>query len=275
MQKKLLVREQVSMGEKLNGLSDEMAELVRASLEAPMDWLALTHDLIHQNQDAKVAADNQDFGRSHYLLQSNIQTLNALARDLLAKSSSMSGGGQGGNMEQYLERLGQVAAMQQQLNRAGQKSSPMGAPGMLDMLEQMTQGQGQVRQELEKMMGQFKDFKEMNQKVNEVLKQVEEVQKALSSGDYSSRVKSRQENIHKRLLQLQTALKKQEEKEKRKGERARVFKTTPPGALEAGKRLPFSLQELLQRLQTDPYPREYQQEIRTYYQNLLRAQQRR
>lgn len=241
-----------------------------------MEWLGATHQLIESTNQSKSAAENGDTNRSMVLMDQTIQTLNALARELLAKSGEMKKQmGQGSSMDQMLERLGQVSAMQQQLNQQMMKMPGMGSPGMMEMMQQLGDKQGQVQQELDKMMKEFRQFKEMNERLKDVMKEMEQVKKALQNGESGSRIRETQSRIMRRLLQLQTAMKKQDQDNKRKADKPKTFSpTVRPKALPESP-LPYTMQELLQRLEREPYPKEYLHEIREYYRLLLDKQKSR
>jgi hypothetical protein len=249
------------VGQKSFAVSPEMGK----SLGEAMRSMGQSVDAL-EDRNASVASQQQGAAMG---------SLNAAAQQVQeAINGMMQGGGQGGGMGGFMMRLQGLTGQQQGINQ--------GTRGLQSMTQEQAAGmarlaaeQAIVRKSLEQLSREAANRGELSKMLgdlNQIAREMLEVQSDLSRGNVRSETIQRQERIVSRLLDAQRSARERDFEKRRKADVGlNIRRGSPPGLLQKDlQRRPR--RDLLKELDAG-YTRDYQELIRKYFEAMERMEQ--
>ncbi len=177
-------------------------------------------------------------------------------------------GGSSTYFEQAMKKLSEAAKKQAGLNQQGKSLMSMPNPSMNQFLGMAAQ-QAAIRKLVEEAMKLSKSSSALSRMLGEISKEMEEIEKALKSGRYDSKIFKKQKRLLVKLLEAQRSIHKQEFTRKRESKPGKVYSTKSPEKLrqEAIRR---RIKALLFDIDRDKnIPEDYKVLIKAYLKSLL------
>jgi hypothetical protein len=179
------------------------------------------------------------------------------------------------SMENYMEQLRQLAEQQSQLNQSTQDAEAMQrqqgtTPSLEEMLEKLAVEQSLVREATERLAGKLDKMAETLGRLEELAKEMREVEDGLRKERVSRSTIEKQRRILTRLLEYEKSLKKQDFSKQREARVGRPYTAEQPVST-----LPMDATEIRKQLDTmnspsaqERWPTQYRELIRMYYKAL-------
>lgn len=234
----------------------------------------ILEDAVHNNMiDLSVVQNFQQDATS----QINQVALQILYLTLQGQKS----GGMTGGIESLMQALSQMTADQMSLGQQMGGMIPMPMPGGLTP-EQMSQlgrllsMQSQLRSQLQQLMqemqsGKYGQLPGMTGNIEGALEDMKQIEKDLAEQNVKRQTVERQEQTINKLLDAQRSIRQKEYSEKRESEVAKDNYTAPQIILDKnlGESKKMLREELLRSLR-EGYPKEYEDLIKNYFQELMK-----
>jgi hypothetical protein len=198
--------------------------------------------------------------------KNTLATLNRAIEDMLesmdslnAQSMPMMG------LDDYMQQLRQLAEQQSQLNQSTQGASnemrKQGiTPSLEDMLEKLAIEQSLIREAAERLSTKLDQLAEVLGNLEEVAREMREVEDSLRSNNLTGGVMEKQRRILTRLLEYEKSLKRQDFSKEREARAGRDFMVEQPESmLPADVRSPSAEKQ---------WPAQYRELIKMYYKAL-------
>jgi hypothetical protein len=203
--------------------------------------------------------------------QAAMGSLNETAQQVQTAMNGLMQGGSGGmGMAGLLQRLRQVSAGQEQLNRETGGLSPSQAAE----LGRLAAEQGALRKSLEQLAREAAESGQSSRLLGDlrtIAGEMREVQTDLAQGELTPETLQRQEKILSRLLDSQRSARERDFERKRRAETGTdVARGQVPEAAPAGQNEKARLRRDLLRALEEGYARDYQELIRKYFEALDR-----
>ncbi|RKZ34237.1 hypothetical protein DRQ33_02595, partial [bacterium] len=206
--------------------------------------------------------------------------INAAAEILLRSMESMCQSSSASGMEQLMQQLQNMCNKQGQINT--QTLPLMGAcqnPGGLNPQQRaaasrLSAEQEALRKSLQQLQQEFEQHSNLLGRMDQTIEDMMKVEEDLRKYNINERTLQRQDRILSRMLDAQKSLHKREYTEKRRSRTGEDVIRKSPGQLpdDLGERRDILQQSLLQIL-SNPYPRQYQSEVRKYFRALRSVNQ--
>lgn len=157
-------------------------------------------------------------------------------------------------------------AMEKNGNSPGKKGKPGEGMGMSEQLARMAAQQQFLREQLQKLnMEENKDGRNSLGNLEEIQRQMEEVEQDIVNKNITQQTLNRQQQILTRLLESERAERERDQDEQRKSEEAKNYQKRNPPAFEEYKKLKLKEMELLRTVppELNSY---YKQKVNDYFQ---------
>ncbi|MFB3786016.1 MAG: DUF4175 family protein [bacterium] len=169
-------------------------------------------------------------------------------------------------MQQLISQQQSVQQMLQQLRQMGQEGEEA-----LKQLREMAKQQAQIRNEIEKMMQQYRHAQQLRNQLEGIYQEMKEAEKLLQEGVNDQRMDEKQRRIMTRMLEAGTM---QEEDDLGEDRQEEVAKTgldaqSPEGPFPVS--LPEKVRRMVERPAGEAIPFQYQEAIKNYYIRLSEA----
>ncbi|MFQ6007859.1 MAG: hypothetical protein ACE5K8_02805, partial [Candidatus Zixiibacteriota bacterium] len=185
----------------------------------------------------------------------------------------------GGNCNKNMAQLESLCNKQNKLN---QQTKQCSNPGLnfdgnqmqfRQALERLAGEQGSIRKSLEELNAEFGDSRQILGRLDDIAREMKEVEEALANGEIGEQTTQRQLRIYSRMLQATRSLQRKDFSEQRKATTAFEQPHYVPPALPAdilNDRINF--EDRLQQFLGDNYPPQYEEQIKAYFKALLQAE---
>lgn len=201
----------------------------------------------------------------------------AMLMNSLNQASQCNSSGTG--MQSLMEKLGQMAQQQQQLNQGSQSILPLPMPGqMMSMaqqqaLQRLAAQQEQLRKSLKQLMDEAGNSSEntlgrLDQIEQDMKKIVEDMQK----NQFNQQSIQRQERILSRLLDAQRSVNRRDYSQRRQARSAEDIIRRGPSGLDFGDNQNERLSEDIKKALSEKYPRRYEGQIKEYFKAITEDQ---
>jgi len=230
--------------------------------------------------DEKMASSAEKLAAGNWMTAQNDQSdakgkVNAAAEMLLRSMDNMCNSSSASGSQQMMQQLQKMCQSQGRLNQQtrplmGACQNPGGlSPSQQAAAQRLAEQQAALRKTLEELAQEFEQQANTLGKMDQTVNDMKKVEQDLRSFDITDRTLKNQERIMSRMLDAQKSLHKREFTEKRKSRTGEDVLRKSPNALpdDFGERKDVLQQSLLQILK-NPYPRQYQEELRKYFQAL-------
>lgn len=265
----------------LRRITAEIVEIANKNIMIPPSIGAILGTALQQ-MEAMLGELEQGRGHSASPAGSEaMAAMNVAAEKLLetmemmnSQSSSSCSGGQSffQQMQGMCDKQGQINQGSIPLAQGGQSGGSM--PGGLSPDQQAAASRLAAEQEaVRKSMGELSQEagqrSDIAGRMDDILDDMDEVVKDLRNRGADERTLQRQERILNRMLDIQKSLHKQEYEERRKSRTGQEIVRRSPDQLpeDLGERRDVLQQQLL-RAMNQPYPKEYEALIKSYFQSL-------
>lgn len=181
--------------------------------------------------------------------------------------------------QSFFQKMQNMCQKQGQINQAtiplagsqGQSGSMPGGmtPDQMAAAGRLAAEQEAVRKSMEELAKEAEQRSDIAGRMDDILENMEEVIKDLRNRGADERTLQRQERIMSRMLDIQKSLHKQEFEKRRKSKTGQDIVRESPDQLpeDLGERRDMLQQQLLRAL-NQPYPKEYEELIKSYFDSL-------
>ncbi|MFQ6091115.1 MAG: DUF4175 family protein [bacterium] len=202
--------------------------------------------------------------------------LNETVMQMRQAMQSMCSSGQcSGGMQQFLQRLEQLAQEQMGLNQQTMGLEQMGQWSLEQRaaLQRLAAEQEMLRKGIEELQREMGNRPEILGRFDRVIEDMKKVSEDLEGEHLSQETIARQNRILSRLLDYQRSLRQRDYTRRRRAKPGREYLRTGPSHLpeDLGERQNQLRQDLLRALKED-YPKEYKDLIRAYFEALFKEQ---
>lgn len=218
--------------------------------------------------------------------------LNLAALRLMESMQQQQECNKGGNCNKNLKKLQSLCNKQQKLNQqtqscsnpsascdnpgqAGGQGNPQFSQSGRQGLERLAGEQGSIRKSLEELAREFGDSRQVLGRLDDLAREMREVEEELASGQVGQETIERQLKIYSRMLQASRSLQRRDFTEQRQAKSASSQLYAPPPALSDGLlNDQTDLEDRLRKYLSEDYPPQYEQQIKAYFRALLKVQGR-
>jgi len=183
----------------------------------------------------------------------------------------------GGSCNKNTSMLQGLADQQNQLNQQTQQMLGEGGQGQQradrETLRRLAGEQGTIKKSLEELNREFAGSRQILGRLDDIAREMNEVEQALSSGDVGPEVTEQQLKIYSRMLEASRSLYRKDFSEERQARTAtgQMFHIPPELSREIlDDRM--NLEDRLQRYLGDSYPPQYEEQIKAYFRALLQIE---
>ena len=265
-----LAAEELSTAESLMQLSSKLWELGNRQIEVPPE--AIWH--LNASNDALARAARALEDRQPSLAvpiqRAALADLNQAIFELLEAMGQMNQQMDASGFENMMEQLQQLAESQERLNETAQTLNQQlreqgRTPGLEQMMRQLAAQQQLIREATERIAERAEQMAQMLGSLEEVAEEMSDVEKALRQGELDEEVLQRQAQILTRMLDSLKSLQKRDVGKQRKAEVA----NRPDTPAEEIPPLHPELLEVVRKLETTPYAKEFEEIPFQYRKQLL------
>ncbi|MBA4312308.1 MAG: hypothetical protein C0417_06735 [Chlorobiaceae bacterium] len=209
-----------------------------------------------------------------------MSSLNRAAMMMQNALNSMMQGGKGGmGMAGLMARLEQMAGMQSGINQGTQQAMGMGkgegesiSAQQASEYRRLAGQQGAAQKALEQLAEEAKsagDYNRLLGDLEQISKEMKEVETDLQQGNVNSETKQRQERIFSRLLESTRSMRERDFEKRRRAEAGKNIQKTTPAELDLSTQRGLDrLREELLKIREGKYTKDYEDLIRNYFEQL-------
>jgi hypothetical protein len=206
--------------------------------------------------------------------------LNEASIRLMESMDQQSQCNKGGSCDNKMQNLEKMCNNQNLLNKKTQSmcnnpgmSNPKPGENGREQLERLAGEQGALRKSLEDLAREFGDSRQILGRLDDIAKEMKEVEEALSSGEIGPSTTDRQLKIYSRLLEASRSLQRKDFTEQRKAATATQTATyIPPGLSSDILNDRVNLEDRLRQYLGSGDPKQYEEQIKAYFKALLQVQ---
>ncbi|MFQ6673317.1 MAG: hypothetical protein ACE5GH_00870, partial [Fidelibacterota bacterium] len=203
-----------------------------------------------------------------------VAALNEGALATLAAMNDMEQSGMASGMEQFLERMQRMVAMQQGINDQTLQIAlgQMEAMAQEGLMRRLAYEQEQLRRSVEQLINEMRGTRQGGESLKAIEKEMEKVVSDFRRGTVDRRTVERQQRILSRMLDSQRSLRQRDFSEKRRSTVAQQISRKGPSGLpsDLGQRRNLAMEALNQALKAG-YSRDYQDMVRRYFNLLIQS----
>jgi hypothetical protein len=264
-------QEQVQLAGDLGSVAERLSALSQKTFSVSPEMGRSLGEAFREMRESLSALEQRNATQAAQQQQAAMGSLNETAQQVQTAMNGLMQGGSGGmGMAGLLQRLRQVSAGQEQLNRETGGLSPSQAAE----LGRLAAEQGALRKSLEQLAREAAESGQSSRLLGDlrtIAGEMREVQTDLAQGELTPETLQRQEKILSRLLDSQRSARERDFERKRRAETGTdVARGQVPEAAPAGQNEKARLRRDLLRALEEGYARDYQELIRKYFEALDR-----
>jgi len=270
-----IAERELSLRPQLGLLRNEIANLVQGTPQVGMELLGRVSGAMDNLDKAVEDLKGRRPGPAAVKAKDIVYNLNQLVARLLKSQENLSQQQMVINLNQAMERLGQLAQMQQGINQETGRMTEGGRRKELtgearERLRRLSEQQREVRQGLEELERELKgDGNRLLGDLNSLAREMKKVEEELGAGSPSADLIERQIKIFTRLLNLQKSLHRRDFEEKRQAEVAKDYPAENVGPTpDKGSPLTELRRELIKTLESGKFPPGYEKLLERYFRAL-------
>ena len=265
-----LAADELTTAESITQLSSKLWELGNRQIQVPPEaifHLNASNDAL--SRAARALEDRQP-SLAVPIQRTALADLNQAVFELLEAMGQMNQQMGASGLENMMEQLQQLAESQEQLNQMAQNLNQQmreqgRTPGIEQMMRQLAAQQQLIREATERIAERAEQMAQMLGSLEDVAEEMAEVEQSLRQGELDEEVLDRQAQILTRMLDSLKSLQKRDVGKQRKAEVAERPETPaqeiPP--------LHPELLEIVRKLETTPYAKEFEDIPFQYRKQLL------
>lgn len=278
-----LARQELSFSEAVANIANSLLDLSQKSFAVTPEMARSLGEALNSMQDATKSLADRNLGNAQSMQDQAIQSLNNTAMQIQSMLSAMQGqgscenpGGSGsegkGGGFNFMQRLQQIASLQQSINQITQKlaNSYQGnlSSEQQAQLARIVAEQGRAQKALEELANEQKKFSRPEERIlgnlRKIAEEMKEVVSDLQTGKIDSETLKRQDRILSRLLDATKSVYERDFEERRESTPGKeLFREAPP-PLELTDQQRKSFQLFLNSLKQS-YTKDYEELIRRYF----------
>jgi hypothetical protein len=270
-----LARQQARLIANTGQIISQVMEISNQTFFIPSDLSRSMSEVLSNMSEAIAQLENRN-PRQASIRQKN--AMSGLNQSLLSMQNSMnqlSQSSSASGMEQFLEQLQQMSAMQGQLNQESMMLFQAGQQGRMQLspedLARLAAQQGVIKNSLEQLSEESGSRRDVLGRLDELGEEMEEVIRQLQAKNMDRKVIERQERILSRLLDAQKSVREKEYSKKREAERETIQLVKSPPELKKEQILKEDrLRKELMNALEEGYSAEYREFIKYYFEFLSR-----
>ncbi|HGJ65143.1 TPA: hypothetical protein ENS27_07105 [bacterium] len=271
-----LASDQLVLAENIRRIATQLKELSFKDIKIDTELIwALQKSADGMQRSSKAMADKM-ITLAKPIQRSTLAIINSSIQNMLDSIEEMnSNASPSMSMDDYLEQLRQLADQQSQLNQStqnaeGQMRRQGMMPSLQDLLEQLSAEQSLIREASERLASKLDDKAETMGSLEEVAREMKEVEKALREGYVDQETLDRQRRILTRLLDYEKSMKKQDYDKKREAQVGRDYIVEKPSSQlpSDANIVPKQIDTMLNPSSREQWPQQYRELIKAYYKSL-------
>lgn len=266
-----------------HGLRKTVSELGKASPFVAAELMKIVTDATNAMDEALKGFGERRGRQAMNDQRDAMYNLNKAALRLMESMQQQSECENGSSCDKPMAALEELSQQQNELNNKTKKQCNNPKPGengkagnseaLRERMRELAGEQGSIRKSLEQLEKEFGDSRQILGRLEEIAKEMKEIEEALESGEAGEETTERQLRIYSRLLEASRSLQRRDFNEER---RATTAETTPSWVPPS---LPSELlndreqfEDRLRRYLGDNYPAQYEEQIKAYFRALLQAE---
>ena len=271
-----LAADEIDLAEGAQKVAEQLKALSHETTSVPSE-LVWSMERVANGMNRAAAAMEDKLPTLAVPIQRNtIAALNKAIEDMLDSIDQISANAMPNmSMEDYMDQMRQLANQQSQLNQSTEDAEAMqrqmgSTPSLEEMLEKLAIEQSLIREATERMAGKFDELAEALGSLEEVAREMREVEAGMRQRRLSRSTIEKQRRILTRLLEYEKSMKKQEFSKKREARSGYAYETERPESM-----LPTDATMIKKQLDTmntpaaqEHWPAQYRELIRMYYKAL-------
>ena len=265
-----LAADELSTAESITQLSSKLWELGNRQIEVPPEAIFHLNASNNALSRAARALEDRQPNLAMPIQRAALADLNQAIFELLEAMGQMNQQMGASGLENMMDQLQQLAESQEQLNEMAQNLNQQmreqgQTPGLEQMMRQLAAQQQMIREATERIAERAEQMAQILGSLEDVAEEMVEVEKSLRQGELDEDVLDRQAQILTRMLDSLKSLQKRDVGKQRKAEVAEKPETpaqeVPP--------LNPELLEIVRKLETTPYAKEFEDIPFQYRKQLL------
>jgi len=263
---------QVLVRDQAKSLEDALETLVRSSFSVNPDVLLPLKGV--QGMFSEIVKDLEDraISKSRREQREIIRRFNLLAMELMrAQDQSSSPSQSGSTPTDFLKQFKNLTRRQLSLyQQTMQRQMSQSDQRIMEQMKKQALEQRRVREALERLMREGKDQKQLLGRMDDVMKDMQDLETKLLDPNKRRDVAEKQKSVYDRMLKAQKSLKnREEESEERKAEKARDLAQAPieKALPSAGSDTRDLSKDFLGEIKED-YPKSYEPLLNDYFKSL-------
>ncbi len=267
----------------LKSVNDKLGELGKKTFAVSPEMSKELGNAMRSMNEAMQMMEGRNPGASSARQGEAMSSLNRAAVMMQSTLSSMMQAGRGGNMGMagLMARLGQLSGMQGGINQQTKEAMGNGEGQGLTMEQQQAYGrlagqQAGVQKSLKELAEEAKnagDFSKLLGDLDDVAKQMQEVQTDLEQNNVNPNTIQKQDRILSRLLDSQRSMRERDYEKRRQAQTGKELQHASPSELDLstqeGKN---KLREELLKVLEGKYSKDYESLIKKYFEQLDKQQ---
>lgn len=278
-----LARQELSLSEAVANIANSLLDLSQKSFAVTPEMARSLGEAFNSMQEATESLANRNLGHAQSMQDKAIQSLNNTAMQIQSMLSAMQGQGacenpmgsgsegKGGGFN-FMQRLQQIASLQQSINQMTQQLTNYNqgnlSPEQQAQLARIVAEQGRAQKALEDLANEQKKFSRPEERIlgniRKIAEEMKEVVSNLQTGKIDSETLKRQDRILSRLLDATKSIYERDFEERRESTQGKELFRDPPPPLKLTEQQRKSFQHFLNSLK-ESYTKDYEELIRRYF----------
>lgn len=260
------------------GLKNQISELGKLSPFIGAELEQIIKNSTQSMEHAATEFNNRNQRQAQEYQRESMSSLNKASVRLMESLNQQKQCNKGGSCDKNTSMMQSLSEKQNQLNQKtqsqcnnpGENSKPGDGSQQRDALRKLAAEQGSLRKSLEDLNQEFSGSRQILGRLDDIAKEMKEVEDALASGQTGSDVTDRQIKIYSRMLEAARSLYRKDFSEQRQAKSAteNVF-YVPPGLSSEILNDKFKLEDRLKDYLGDNYPPQYEEQIKAYFKAIL------
>ncbi len=265
---------QQNLASALNRNANVMGELSNKTFFVSSEMLRSMGISLKNMNDALAQFEGRNMAKTTRSQQKAMVSLNETLKQLRSAMKELASASSAAGLEEYLEKLSQMAGKQQGINQQTMQLNPGSQPmtlGQQAAMARLAAEQAALRKSMEQLQKEYGERSDILGRLDQIGKDMGDVVKDMQNRNVGRRTINRQQRILQRLLDAQKSARKQDYSRKRRAETGKYYPALSPG------QLPTNLGEKNIQIQRDlikalkeGYSKDYQELIKKYFEALMK-----
>ncbi|MFQ5498148.1 MAG: DUF4175 family protein [Candidatus Zixiibacteriota bacterium] len=273
-------RDQQDLASACSGLKSRIGELGKQSPFVAAELQRLVEDATRQMQVAVDAFDAKKGAQAQRAQREAMTQLNQASMRMMESLDQQKQCNKGGNCNKNQSKLQSICNSQNKLNQNTQKQcnnpssgNPRDGAAGRKQLQKLAAEQGSIRKSLEDLNREFGGSRQILGRLDDIARQMKEVEEELQSGQIGEETAERQLRIFSRLLEASRSLQRRDFTDQRQATTAasEAF-LVPNGLTDDVLNDEAKLEDRLRQFLSEEYPRQYESQIKAYFKALLNSE---